>query len=252
MATNTNPDVSYGLSQALILDAQRCIVAQRDPTTADKAPIGATWTNSVLATFWGLTRISGGVSVWVNLGNYNNATAINFGTAATNHVTTLGSNVGASSTVINTGTGAAEIGSNATDHPTNVGSATGTSTMTINAGTGGLRFNALGKVSVLALPTDTQASPTVTTVAMPNNMGAATFTGFTTAVAASEKFIITNANVTAASKILVSASNFGAPAAKMTVTRVEPKAGTFEVTVTNMDAADALDGDIVLTWWVLA
>jgi hypothetical protein len=61
--------------------------------------------------------------------------AVNVGTGGTRTVT-LGSATLTSSTVINCGTGAANIASNATDHTTTVGSVTGSSPTVIRSGTG--------------------------------------------------------------------------------------------------------------------
>ena len=45
--------------------------------------------------------------------------------------------------------------------------------------------------------------------------------------------------------------NKGANDAQMTVTRVEPAAGSFIVTGTNNGAA-ALNGDVIISFWILA
>ncbi|MDX1532861.1 MAG: hypothetical protein R3230_01490 [Nitrosopumilaceae archaeon] len=119
----------------------------------------------------------------------------------------------------------------------------------INAGTGGIDLNAGGIVSMTPA-TDVQASPTATAT-INANVGVATFTGFTTASAASQVFTITNAVCTAASAILVSVSNLGGNDAQMTVTRVTPGAGSFTVTTVNNGAA-ALNGDVIITFWIIA
>lgn len=119
----------------------------------------------------------------------------------------------------------------------------------INAGTGGIDLNSGGVVSMTPA-TDSQASPTATAT-INVNVGVATFTGFTTAAAASQVFTITNAVCTAASAILVSVSNLGGNDAQMTVTRVTPGAGSFTVTTVNNGAA-ALNGDVIITFWIIA
>lgn len=81
-------------------------------------------------------------------------------------------------------------------------------------------------------------------------VGHATFTGQTTASAASQVFTITNANVSANSAMLVTVSNIGANDAQMTLTRVKQGAGSFEVTARN-DGAAALNGDVIITWIII-
>lgn len=81
-------------------------------------------------------------------------------------------------------------------------------------------------------------------------VGHATFTGQATAAGASQVFTITNANVTTATTMIVSASNGGVNDAQMTVLRVEPKLGSFEVTLKNNGAA-ALNGDVIVTWMII-
>lgn len=81
-------------------------------------------------------------------------------------------------------------------------------------------------------------------------VGHATFTGQTTAAAASQVFTITNANVTADTAMLVTVSNIGANDAQMTLTRVKQGVGSFEVTARN-DGAAALNGDVIITWMII-
>ena len=96
--------------------------------------------------------------------------------------------------------------------------------------------------------TDTQASPTATSVMNVNN-GIATFTGFTTAAAGTQVFTITNSLVSTSSPLIVTACNEGAADAQMTVTRVKRAAGSFEVTLTNNGAA-SLDGNVAISFLV--
>lgn len=144
--------------------------------------------------------------------------------------------------------GVANIGTGAAAHVVTVGSTTGAASTTINAGTGGLALSAGGAVSV-APATDTQASPTATAT-INARVGKATFTGFTTAAAATQVFTITNSIVTATSGILVTVHNAGANDAQMTIQRVNAGAGSFVVTTKNNGAA-ALNGNVVITFWVI-
>lgn len=189
-------------------------------------------------------RVSG--TLTVNIGTGTGIKVIGIGNAdglsinAINGLTGINTNVNAN-TNINTGTstGTVSIG-NALATAINMATV-GTITLASNGATGGL-------VSVTPA-TDTQASPTATSV-LNVKQGVATFTGFTTAAAASQVFTITNALVAATSGILVSAGNTGANDAQMTVQRVTPGAGSFTVTVKNNGAA-ALNGNVIISFWAL-
>lgn len=56
--------VGYGLTQSLTDLAPRPIVAQRDPTSADKAEIGTTWVNYDQDSVWVLASIKNGLATW--------------------------------------------------------------------------------------------------------------------------------------------------------------------------------------------
>jgi len=123
----------------------------------------------------------------------------------------------------------------------------GESIQLASAGTGRLYLNAAGIVEVATI-TDIVASPVATAV-INARVGYATFTAFTTAAGASQVFTITNSFSALSSAILVTANNLGANDAQMTVTRVTPGAGSFDVTLTNNGAA-ALNGDINICFWL--
>lgn len=118
----------------------------------------------------------------------------------------------------------------------------------ITTGGGSVDISSSGFVTVVPA-TDTQASPSATSV-LNVNVGAATFTGFTTAAAASQAFVITNSVVTTSSDLFVTVANEGANDAQMTITRVKRSAGAFEVTCKNNGAA-ALNGNVTITFWVI-
>ncbi len=162
-----------------------------------------------------------------------------------------------------TGGGQIDIGSNAVAQTANfniggavkttvIGSLTTTSVTTIQSGTGGLALTSgattPGLISV-APSTDTQASPTAAST-INSRVGSVTFTGFTTAAAASQTWTITNSLVSATSAIFVSISNLGTNDAEMTVQRVFPAAGSFTVVSKNNGAA-ALNGDVIVNFWVI-
>jgi len=75
----------------------------------------------------------------ISVGNDAANFAVNVGTAGTRTVT-VGSGTAGSSTVINSGTGAANFATNATDHTTTVGSTTGVSATIIQSGSGKIDF----------------------------------------------------------------------------------------------------------------
>jgi hypothetical protein len=97
---------------------------------------------------------------------------------------------------------------------------------------------------------DSVASPTAA-VTLNVNVGQATFTGFTTAAAASQVFTITNSLIDTDSKVIVTACNEGSNDAQMTVMRVKRLSGSMEVTLKNNGAA-ALNGNVGINFWVLA
>lgn len=183
----------------------------------------------------------------INIGSEDDAFAVNIGTGAAARTITIGNATGATSVVLDAGTGAVNIGTNAIAHTTTVGTTTGAADTTIQSGTGGVTIAAAGIVDIVPA-TDSQAAATSTVNA---NVGVSTFTGLTTASAASQVFTITNSVCTVGSGILVSASNLGANDAQLTVTRVTPGAGSFTVTLTNNGAA-ALNGDVIITFWIVA
>lgn len=159
-----------------------------------------------------------------------------------------------------TGTGAVSISADAAATTVSVGTGAGiknvtigstntTSVTTIQGGTVGINLNAAGQLNA-QVATDTIASPG-TTATIDASLGKATFTGFTTAAGAAQVFTITNAVVTATSTILCSATNLGANDAQMTVTRILPGAGTFDVTLTNNGSA-ALNGNVAISFWIPA
>jgi hypothetical protein len=92
----------------------------------------------------------------------------------------------------------------------------------------------------------------VNTIIINAHNGIANFTGFTTAAAASQSFIITNSALTDVHQaILVTANNGGANDAQMTVTRVLAEVGTLTVTLKNNGAA-ALNGDVNISFWLMS
>jgi len=116
----------------------------------------------------------------------------------------------------------------------------------LTTGGGSVDISSAGFVTMVA-GTDTQAGDTCTSN---TNVFACTYTGFTTAAAASQVFVVTNSKISATSQVLLTVSNLGANDAQMQLTRVKQGAGTMDVTVKNVGAA-ALNGNVVITGWVI-
>lgn len=118
----------------------------------------------------------------------------------------------------------------------------------ITTGGGSIDISSAGFVTMVANAASV-ASPTASST-QNFNVGAATFTGFTTASAGTQTFTITNSIVTATSQVFVSIANEGANDAQMTVQRVKRLAGSFEVYTKNNGAA-ALNGNVTILWWII-
>lgn len=68
MSVNTLQNVSYGQSQPLVNVFNAPIVAKRNPTGNDKAPIGSTWINQSQGTSFILISISANKALWTPTG----------------------------------------------------------------------------------------------------------------------------------------------------------------------------------------
>lgn len=68
MSTNNNNFVSYGFSQPLINDAPQPIVAQRPPTTNDRAQLGTIWLDQINNLGYVLISIENNAAMWEALG----------------------------------------------------------------------------------------------------------------------------------------------------------------------------------------
>src|SRR3990167_4982789 len=119
----------------------------------------------------------------------------------------------------------------------------------ISGATGGITINGSGNV---------QMTPTTATVASPgasvtinNRVGVATYTGFTTAAAGTQTFTITNSVVSEGDGILLTVANSGTNDAQMDLRRVDTEGGGAIVVDTINNGAAALNGDVVITFWIL-
>ena len=121
--------------------------------------------------------------------------------------------------------------------------------VSINAGTGEISLSSAGAVSMVP-STDTQATPTVAST-INKRVFKMTFTGFTTAAAATEVFTLTNSEFVAGAGVIASVSNGGANDAQMTLSRIDSETtGTLVFYVTNNGAA-ALNGPVYITGWII-
>lgn len=114
-------------------------------------------------------------------------------------------------------------------------------------GGGEITISSAGNVTMVP------ATATVAGVALTINarVGVATFTGLTTAAAATETLTITNSTLGAGDGIFCTVSNRGTNDAQMTLTRVNTQtAGTLIVQADNNGAA-ALNGDLLVTFWII-
>lgn len=139
--------------------------------------------------------------------------------------------------IVNLGTGAGVI-------TTNIGGSAVNST--VNIGTTGLVTVAPNAATV--------ASPT-TTSTQNFNVLKATFTGFTTAAAASQSFLIASSKILSTSGILVNVTNLNASTngAALSITGTVQATGSIVVTVKNNGSGALGSGDnVIVTVWIIS
>lgn len=116
-------------------------------------------------------------------------------------------------------------------------------------GGGEISISSSGNVAMVPA-TATEASPTATTT-INARVFKATFTGFTTAAAGTQAFTISNSTLGAGDGVILTVANRGSNDAQMSLRRVNTEtAGTIIVNTINNGAA-ALNGDVVITGWVI-
>lgn len=114
-------------------------------------------------------------------------------------------------------------------------------------GGGEITISSAGNVTMAPA---TQSSAT-TSLTLNARVGVATFTGQTTASTADITLTITNSALGAGDGVFLTVSNRGTNAANMTLHRVDTQtAGTLTVIARNNGAA-ALNGDIIVTFWII-
>jgi hypothetical protein len=117
MAVANRNKSSYGFSDAVFEVFNPPIISQRDPTTADQAPLGTIWVNRASSDAFVLTSVAANVATWISIaggGGVFSSLTVNPGPT---NITGL--------TNINTaGAGVTNIGVGGTG-PVNIGNATG-------------------------------------------------------------------------------------------------------------------------------
>ena len=190
----------------------------------------------------------------VTVGSTNGAAALTVQSGTGNFVVTAGGTLDVNSTgavTIDSTGGAISIGAGADAHAINIATGAAARTVTVGNATNGTNLVLTGGDTGAVAVTPVTSSVGGVALTCSGNVGVATFTGQTTAAAAAQEFTITNTTCTVGSAILVSASTLGTNDAQMTVTRVKPADGSFVVTLTNNGAA-ALNGDVIITFWIVA
>lgn len=269
MAYNKRKNLAYGFSQPIVNVGVENITAKRAPTSKDMMPIGTEWVDNHTGNIYFITKITSGEATWLNAGGgsgtfsslsisgdttIDGTTTLNGLLEATDEV-----DINATSTVaIDSSGDIITIGADADDYNIAlgtggerdllIGNTTGVTSVTVQSGTGGISLDSDGTGNIELVPaTDSAAATSITLDA---KLGAATFTGVTTASGAQETFTITNSEVSATSAIMVTVSNVGTDDARMSLEQVKPAAGSFEV-MTQNNGGDALGDDVTISFHVL-
>ena len=211
---------------------------------ANTLAIGGTGANVITI---GNTQTGGSVSIGAAMtsGTLNlGGTGLQVGTV------TLAGGTGAQ--IVNIGTGGTgvktiHIGDGAIGNLITIGSTTAAAATTIQAASGGIILSSAGNVKMA--PGTVSAAAYAATLS--TQVGQVTLTGQVLGNGAAQVLTITNTLCTTSTPIQVTVCNLGTNNAQLTVTRVQPKAGSFEVTVFNNGAA-ALNGDIQVNFWLLS
>lgn len=185
----------------------------------------------------------------ITLGNITGATAVNINTGTAGSTVTTTNGVFA----VATGTGAINLGTDAVAKTITLGNVTGATAVNINGGTGGVNLASGGQIAIAPVAS-TVASPTASLTSNVRVISA-TFTGFTTAMSASQAFTITSSKILATSAIMATVTNLNVSTngAIMTLVGVTQAAGSIVVHTTNNGGAALGSGDNVLVnVWILS
>ena len=150
--------------------------------------------------------------------------------------------------------GAINLGTGAAAHLVTIGSTNGAAATTIQGGTGGIVLSPTSGNMSAAPATQSVASPTASAT-QNSRLFSVTFTGFTTAAAASQNFTITNSTILATSGVFLTVTNLNASTngAIMTLDGITQAAGSLVVHTTNNGAGALGAGDdVIITGWVIS
>jgi hypothetical protein len=178
------------------------------------------------------------------------------GTAGTGLIT-VGDSTGNQTLDLGVGTGnsTVNIATNATGvNAVTIGGTNASSAVTIRAGTtGGISLNSGGNVGVVS-STATAASPVATITKNNFEIITATFTGFTTASAATQAFTIDSNLILATSGLHVTLTNLNISGngAEMTITNITQAVGSIVVNTVNSGAGALGAGDnVLISVWIM-
>lgn len=143
MSTIQTLNTAYGFTQALLNVFPQPIIAQRAPTTKDKAQLGTTWINESAGTAYVLTQILNNSANWQGVagGEVLGSLTVTPGPISLTGTTTINTSGAANTTIGTGGTGTVFIG-NATGNTAVTGTLSTSSTLTVS--TGGLDIEAGG------------------------------------------------------------------------------------------------------------
>lgn len=264
MALTQRKNVGYGQNQPLVDVFPTPIVAQRDPVDNDRAEAGTIWVNAATNDSFVAAATTANVTNWTNIAGgaaeFDQLTVAGAGPVDIDvtGVVSIDSDAASNFSVAGAGVDLTLEAAGGSINITASEADLNAITISATAAGGGV---AIDGFDLLVLRTSNDPGNVTVTAAISTDAGAGgtldafagvnTITGLTTAAAAVEVITITNDNVLGTSGILVTASNKGANDAQMTVTRVVPVIGSFDITLTNNGAA-ALNGDLLISFWVLS
>jgi len=267
---------SVGAIQPFVENNPVTIIAKRDPTGSDKAPIGQIWVNTASNTVFILTSILVGEFVWTtNTGGGGTFTEVTItGPGATTLTVEAGDvDIQAGDLTLDNGdlsvTGDVSVTGNLDVNSTanvliqsTAASATAIVLDASNSAGGivldagsvnGIELSAGGNVEIV--PATTSVASPADTATINKRVGVATFTGFTTAAAASQVLSINNTFITGTSGLLITATNLDVSTngASVVITGVTQAVGSILFTVTNNGGGALGAGDnILVTFWVIS
>lgn len=271
---------SLGAIQPFVQNNPLTIISNRNPTTHDKAPLGQQWVNPSNNTAYILTSITEGDAIWNIITGGGSDTFITLELIGTAPGTTTlqvdQGNVVIQDGGISTASGSIQFSAAPTISMASTGQTSITSTsvaagaITLDAADGGVIITGSTNISLdsgstpieLNCTGNLQIQPQTGTSATDTlNFGSATyvaavtFTGFTTAMGASQDFSIGNAALVAGSGILCTVSNLNTSGngALMTLTGVITGDAELVVTATNNGIGDLGAGDnVIISFMVFA